>query len=127
LNSDLRRGKKLVGVLDAILDGGRRREENARPPKSNSSAREERAEELLKTGVERDVLNLEALAKKQLSFEDDEARRARDAQRQAKYERAEVQIDFSQKYDPFAGLNKARFQPVRSARGQPATPEQMAR
>ena len=119
-------GKRLVGVLDSILDGADE-DENITPEERSARAQvRERAEKIVGEGQERDVLKALDRAKKQLSAEEEEKRRARDEEKQARYQKASLEIDWSKKYDPFAGLDKQGAQSNQARAVAPATSEQMA-
>ena len=121
-------GKKLVGVIDSILDGIDDEDEMLTPAERQARAQvRERAETLVRSGEERDVLRAIDRAQKQLSLEEEEAKRKREEERQARYQKTEVAIDFSQRYDPFAGLNKQGAGPSEAREWKPATPEQLTR
>lgn len=120
-------GKKLVGVLDSILDGDDDEDEPVAPEESAYRFKvKERIEKLMKSGEKTDVLWAEKQAKEQISHEEAETRRKREEARLAKHERVNTGIDLKAKYDPFAGLDKMGAQTSETARAVPASPEQMA-
>jgi superfamily II DNA or RNA helicase len=118
-------GKKLGSVIDSILDGADDPDE--KPSKEEFEFRQkvrERTEKLVKSKEEPDLVKAYDKAKAQLSLEDAEARRRREEEKQAKYQRVEIDLT-TQKYDPFAGLNKRGAASDAVSSSRPATPEQM--
>ncbi|BCM88754.1 putative DNA repair helicase RadD [Abditibacteriota bacterium] len=119
-------GKKLGSVLDSILDGADDPDE--KPSREEFEFRQrvrDRAESIVKSKDETDVLKAFDKAKAQLSFEDAETRRKHEEERQAKYQRVEIDLA-TQKYDPFAGHDKRGAATDAGGSFNPATPLQMA-
>lgn len=124
-------GRRLMGALDAILDGQLDKERATKAELATEEKVRERAQQIVEEGtnlkLEIDVIRAFDRARKQVSEAEAEARRLKAEAKFARHERVDIGINVEkEKYDPFAGLAKAGATPSAARESRPATPQQMA-
>jgi hypothetical protein len=127
LEFDFKVGKKhqLASCIDSILDGNFDPDEKPSDDEIKERTRtRERAEKIIKSGEELDVLRAVDRARKELTAEDEAARQRRLDEKRAKYQEVE---SYTKKalYDPLAGLNKTSDSHDSTTTFTPASPEQI--